>query len=819
MSNLPSLRERLFNNAGAVLNLGKLYFYESGASTTPLDTYTTAAMNVANTNPVVADAYGLFPEIYLQLNTEYRVVCKDSSNNTIFTLDNIYADTLEGSGLATQFYETNDNPNHYGADGNGDTDETSYVQAAINAAVTDANSGTRTGVVDLLGRRYNCSSALTLRDGVTLRNGTLDFSNCEANAYLVAQKTYQPAVTLTANAAAGDMSIQVTTYAGISSGDWIYLYDSTGTLNGEMCRVASTSGAAPRIINLTAALNDPYTTANTASYKQLFEPLEDIRLENLVIISDPGAAAGAGRVLHLEGCENTIVSNCRFEGHKAAAIEVRSSINTRIVDCTIGQSESGINSQGINVCDQSRDTFIEGCRFSRQDGAAIEIGTNTGGGTGGVTRNVFIADCILDGGYASADAAIVAGLQSQYVTIDNCRICGSSADTSAGIMAAGYHTTIRGTSVSMFADEGILGNFSSSRSTASGGRRLVIDGNAITNTVSAAFGMYVDNSSAVSGTTVAITNNTVASPAWGASASFVRCDDVSNLTIAGNTCSDGAGSPTVTDGIYVYAASVPVGRVTVAGNTINGINSSGYGIRIRGATAVNKVAGATLASNMVKSTGYAVFLDGYVDGCAVTGNSLEAGNATASVILMTGGAAAGVNNVTVTGNVMREGVLAYSATNNALVSLDGNAIYGQSGFGGMSGILYATKTLGAAEIVGSTAGTLGHADGVTLVTAVSGKHILPVDVVVVFTFATAAYTAGGNTYISHGSVGTLTGSLTAGASFGRSSSGYWVYRPSSSAMTTTGKNLAIVADAAFTQPGTAASTAIVYTYYRLVDTF
>jgi hypothetical protein len=43
MSNLPSFKERLLTDAIAALNGGKLYFYESGASTTPLPTQTASS--------------------------------------------------------------------------------------------------------------------------------------------------------------------------------------------------------------------------------------------------------------------------------------------------------------------------------------------------------------------------------------------------------------------------------------------------------------------------------------------------------------------------------------------------------------------------------------------------------------------------------------------------------------------------------------------------------------------------------------------------------------------------------------------------------
>jgi hypothetical protein len=83
---------------------GKLWFYASGTDT-PLSTYTTKALSVANTNPVTLNSAG-YPntDIFLQ-DLEYKVVLKDSSSNTIWTADPVshrdsalVAKTLTGSG-------------------------------------------------------------------------------------------------------------------------------------------------------------------------------------------------------------------------------------------------------------------------------------------------------------------------------------------------------------------------------------------------------------------------------------------------------------------------------------------------------------------------------------------------------------------------------------------------------------------------------------------------------------------------------------------------------------------------------------------------
>lgn len=57
---------------GAPLAASRLYFYASG-TVIPLDTFSDQALTIPNTNPVEADQYGVFPNIFLQ-NAAYRVV-------------------------------------------------------------------------------------------------------------------------------------------------------------------------------------------------------------------------------------------------------------------------------------------------------------------------------------------------------------------------------------------------------------------------------------------------------------------------------------------------------------------------------------------------------------------------------------------------------------------------------------------------------------------------------------------------------------------------------------------------------------------------
>lgn len=79
-------REQVFDANGHPLAGAKLYFYTTG-TTTPLNTYSDAALTTPNANPVVADSAGLFPDIYMATGSTYKAVLKTSADVTMWTSD------------------------------------------------------------------------------------------------------------------------------------------------------------------------------------------------------------------------------------------------------------------------------------------------------------------------------------------------------------------------------------------------------------------------------------------------------------------------------------------------------------------------------------------------------------------------------------------------------------------------------------------------------------------------------------------------------------------------------------------------------------
>jgi microcystin-dependent protein len=82
--------QQFFDNNGIPNAGGLIYTYQAGSSTL-LTTYTTVNGTVANTNPIVLDAYGRTPsEIWMQTGYSYKFIIQTSAAVTLQTLDNLY---------------------------------------------------------------------------------------------------------------------------------------------------------------------------------------------------------------------------------------------------------------------------------------------------------------------------------------------------------------------------------------------------------------------------------------------------------------------------------------------------------------------------------------------------------------------------------------------------------------------------------------------------------------------------------------------------------------------------------------------------------
>jgi len=100
----PYGKFRAFSNAGLPLSGGKLYTYEAN-TTTPKPTYTDASEDTANANPVVLDSNG-YADVWLE-GGAYKFILKDSTDVTLWTVDDITSDEARSFGYTTATLSTN----------------------------------------------------------------------------------------------------------------------------------------------------------------------------------------------------------------------------------------------------------------------------------------------------------------------------------------------------------------------------------------------------------------------------------------------------------------------------------------------------------------------------------------------------------------------------------------------------------------------------------------------------------------------------------------------------------------------------------------
>lgn len=93
---MPEGKQSFSNSAGVPIIGGKLYTYDAGTNT-PRPTYQDAAGVVPNTNPIILDARG---EATAFWSGAYKVVLKDASDVTIWTVDNVVSTDMFAATLA-----------------------------------------------------------------------------------------------------------------------------------------------------------------------------------------------------------------------------------------------------------------------------------------------------------------------------------------------------------------------------------------------------------------------------------------------------------------------------------------------------------------------------------------------------------------------------------------------------------------------------------------------------------------------------------------------------------------------------------------------
>lgn len=363
------------DSSGANGSGWKLAFYRSG-TTTPRDTYPTQADALArtnpNTNPVVADANGRFPAIWLA-DTNYKFALLTNTD----VVKNA-RDPAVGTGSTTSFSVID-----YGAVGNGVADDTAAIQSAITAVIAAGG-----GTVFFPAGTYKITS------GITIGSSSVFLRGAGGYASIISAPNGVDAVTFSGSYAGGgveDLRIVGPGYSTASSGTGIKINNAAaivienvtieGTYNGF---VNQGSGAvANRLIGVDVAKvkNDAFliTGGNNTYYK------------NCTTFQDTGFPGGAGwRVTNSNG-------------------------GPWLENCVAQQNTTGLLLKTNSSGDSVFNVFATNCDFDLCANSGVTIDTATNGGT---VFSVQLANC--RGGFNTWAGIDISGTGSTNIMLSNC---------------------------------------------------------------------------------------------------------------------------------------------------------------------------------------------------------------------------------------------------------------------------------------------------------------------------------------------------------------------------------------------------------------
>jgi len=375
----------------------------------------------------------------------------------------------------------------YGAVGNDSTNDTTAIQAAIDAAVAVK------GTVFLPPGRYRCAG-LTASGTFGLVGSGIGRSVLVQNAnsdILLAQGSQGSAVTLTANAAKGDLSLSFNT-SGFAAGDYIVLYSSTAwTLSatggqfGEILRLkAITSGSAAELYS--AVDSGPYNTAATASVRKL-NFLDGLSIASLSFDnSAPGTRTSPA--VNLRWIKNvyTYFAAMNIDG---PGLALNSCLGGRANVFAYDLTDDTANSRfgyGISVINCSRDIDC----YVEADNVRHAFTTDTtGSGSLGVPRHITVSGVARNCRSASWDTHA----DGEHITFHNVVVdgaWGTVSENANGIQVRAPNVTIVDPDIAGTKTHGIRTRYDSTASSGMNGINCTVLGGKIHDLVGTPSAIY-----------------------------------------------------------------------------------------------------------------------------------------------------------------------------------------------------------------------------------------------------------------------------------------------------------------------------------------
>lgn len=404
-------------------------------SSTPVTLYTTRALNVAHTFPVVADSAGFFAQIWADENLLLDVKLYGADdvvyNTPIRQFLNV---TPQGSGNSEISVDT------YGAVGSGSVDDYAAIIAAQNALAA-LGGGT---LLFTLGKTYKVGTAIPMKPGVTYKGtgrSAIDLVSSAPGAKIIS--TTSSIFVNTASTIAGVKFEDLFMY---SQGGGGHIFDwSAAGLVAKVEIVGCTfiqANAAKSVINGVAAggvfsiwMHDfdyQYATANSVpALKFASFTVNSVIIERFWSTCTTGATSGTHSI-YIESTNsvgpaiNCVIRDGVFEQPGGGSIKMLSCVESGIEDCTVFDLNVTPNNVQFEIGDgagpPSNNCYIKGCRST--DGTTLKPDCKIDCSVVGQSA-FLIEQCIfsyLDGGNATPAILIIGSGATNFQNIAYTRL-------------------------------------------------------------------------------------------------------------------------------------------------------------------------------------------------------------------------------------------------------------------------------------------------------------------------------------------------------------------------------------------------------------